>query len=233
MSATIQIQFSLRTAFRYTLDRLIRTPKNWLALVILLLIPVAGWILLAGYLIRVLRGEDAELHAGKELFLSGINAWGIILAYLCIPIVLLLVFKDVHTVAALIPHYLSMTPGELFAAFPQFFREYIFYLALGAVFALRMTLGLIQYARTGEFLYAFVLNDMYEAVERMGGWIVYALVWLGVAVPLTVIPIVLLKIPVVGWIVLPVLAPFLLVVSAKFLTDLLPEPDMEDTSAPE
>ena len=46
-----------------------------------------------------------------------------------------------------------------------------------------MTLGLIQYARMGEFLYAFVLNDMYEAVERMGGWIAYALVWLGVAVP--------------------------------------------------
>ena len=46
-----------------------------------------------------------------------------------------------------------------------------------------MILDLIQYARTGEFLYAFVLNDRYEAVERMGGWIAYAFVWLGVAVP--------------------------------------------------
>ena len=96
-----------------------------------------------------------------------------------------------------------------------------------------MTLGLIQYARTGEFLYAFVLNEMYEAVEQMGGWIVYALVWLCVAIPLLVITFGLLKIHIAGWIVLLILMPFLLVVAGKFLTTLLPAQDAGTPSSPE
>ncbi|MDE2522982.1 MAG: DUF4013 domain-containing protein [Methanocorpusculum sp.] len=231
MSATIKTP--LFTALRYAKDQLIRTPGTWIALLVFLLIPVLGWIFLAGYLIRVLRGGEAKLNAWKDLFVSGISAWGIILAYMCIPIVILFLFRDVHTVAALIQNFFVMTPGEVLAALPEFLGTYVFYLCLAAVFALRMTLGLIQYARTGEFLYAFVLNEMYEAVEQMGGWIVYALVWLCVAIPLLVITFGLLKIPIAGWIVLLILMPFLLVVAGKFLTTLLPAQDTSTPSSPE
>lgn len=159
-------------------------------------------IFLTGVTIRVYRGGQLKLGSWGSMFLDGLLATIICIIYM-IPYVV------ISTALAFGPAYnLAYTGVTLIVE--------IVVLILTMMF---LTFALIRFAREQRFGAAFNLKAILTVISTVG-WLRYLGNTIVISIVLCTISLILLLIPVVGWVLLPVIFPFFYIWEAKFFATL-------------
>jgi hypothetical protein len=215
----IGIGENLGNSFGYAKDTLVGHYGRWILLIVFGLIPIIGWLFLSGYIVRVLRGGEAQIDKLGRMFIDGILAWIIGVIYMIIPILALLFFGGAALVTLVLEHMTTLNSADVATAFFGIGVGLILVIILAIVFGVLGTLGVIRFAKTGSFGAAFKAGDIFEVAGKIG-WGHYIISWLVIVIIISVIGFILGLIPVINWILLLILAPLFGIWEARFYANL-------------
>ena len=212
----------LGDSLEYTKEGLMGKWVKWLILIIVSIIPIVNFIIY-GYMMEIFRGARAapDLLDYGRLFIDGLKLFVVNLVY-SIPLIIVyaLLFGASFMLMA------SGSDAASAAGFGTMMVGFLIVMVLAIVIALFEVIGAIRLARTDSFGEAFNFSAILAHIGRIGwGPYIVALVVLIVAV--VVITVVLSIIPILGWLLLLVLAPAFYIFSARYLTllyDSVPAP---------
>ncbi len=210
----------LKDSYEYTKDALWGNWGRWL----ILLISTIVFPLIYGYTVRIMRGTKPAPEADNlvSMFIEGIVLFVIYLVY-AIPIYLIaFVSLALYFIPATVTSGPAMTGDPVGSAGLPFGAVVAVILAvvivlLAIAIGLMANFGGIRYARTGRFGEAFNLRAITQHIGQVG-WLSYfaALIILGIV--LLIVEFVLLLIPLIGWLLLFLLAPAFVVFSYRYIT---------------
>ena len=190
---SIGIGDNLGKYFGFAKDSLVGKWLNWLLLIIVTVIPIVNFIGIGTYL-KIFRGQEPKVEGIGKSFIDGLLAFIIAFIYMLIP----------GIVGALLGFLGAV--GSIIAA------------VVGFLFLLLLIPALIAFAK-GGFGAAFAFGDHFAKIGKIG-WVQYILAILVIAVIAAVIGLVCGIIPVIGWILGLVAAPFIAILSAKYCANL-------------
>ncbi len=189
---------------------------DWIILIILCIIPIIGWILLMGFAVRVYRGGEAKLGEWVKMLIDGILMWIIGIVYGIVPMIVLFIFGG----AALMNPMAMMDPNAAAAAVTGVsIIGLIITLIVSIIFGIMATMAIVRFAKEEKLGAAFQFGEIFKIVGKIG-WIHYILSWIVLMIVLGVIMGILLIIPIIGWILLLILAPLFLIWEARFFGQL-------------
>jgi len=106
--------------------------------------------------------------------------------------------------------YLGLLFGTLGVSF-------LVFLILALIFGLFQIIGMVRFARSGRMGSAFEFSEILEKIGSIGwGSYIISLIVLGIVI--LIIEIILSVIPVIGWLLSLILAPYLSIMAARFYT---------------
>jgi len=206
---SIGIGANLTSSFGYAKDKLVGSIVNWILLIILTIIPIINFIAMGTYL-KVYRGEDPKVeHIGKS-FIDGLLAFIIAFLYMLIPTIIVGIIGG----------------GTLFGAIASGSPEAVAGVGAGVMalaiilyllFALVMTPAIVNFARKG-FGAAFHFGEIFGMISK-AGWLKYIISIILLAIIFGIIGL-LGMIPFIGWLIMLIIYPFLIVWAAKFYANL-------------
>lgn len=210
----------LKDSYEYTKDALWGHWGRWL----ILLISTIVFPLIYGYTVRIMRGTKPAPETDNlvSMFIEGIVLLVVYIVY-AIPIYLIaFISLALYFIPASVTSGPAMTgdpvgsAGLPFGALVAVILMIVIVL-LAIAISLMANFGGIRYARTGRFGEAFNLRAITRHIGEIG-WLSYfvALVILGIVV--AVIEFVLLLIPILGILLLFILAPAFVVFSYRYIT---------------
>lgn len=215
----IGIGENLGNSFGYAKDRLIGHWVDWILLIIFLIIPIIGWLLFGGFIVRVLRGGEAQINKWGSLFVEGLLAWIIGVIYMIIPILVLVFLGGAAIMTAATGMVANPDPTAFMTAILGIGIGLILFIILAIIFGILGTLAIIRFAKTESFSAAFNFGDIFEVAGKIG-WIHYIISWIVIMIIISVITFILGLIPFIGWILLFILAPLFSIWEARFYANL-------------
>lgn len=218
---SIGIGDNLTQSFEFSKEKLGGNIGTWLILSILNLIPIVDWIVYGTY-VKILRGEEPDLNNMGKSFVDGLLALIIGLIYMIIPILLIIVLS----IGTFSIGSMTATPGPetlhsmmlAGAGLALNIGLVILCLIVAFLFALIAKPAVVNFARNG-FGAAFKFGEIFSMISK-AGWLKYILSLLVFWIIFGVIIFVCVIIPVLGWILLIFILPFLYFWGAKYLANL-------------
>lgn len=212
---SIGITENIGKSFDFAKTRLVGNWVDWIILIILCIIPIIGWILLMGFAVRVYRGGEAKLGEWVKMLIDGILMWIIGIVYGIVPMIVLFIFGG----AALMNPMAMMDPNAAAAVTGVSIIGLIITLIVSIIFGIMATMAIVRFAKEEKLGAAFQFGEIFKIVGKIG-WIHYILSWIVLMIVLGVIMGILLIIPIIGWILLLILAPLFLIWEARFFGQL-------------
>jgi hypothetical protein len=197
-------------SFEYTKEAVVGKWMQWLMLVIATII---FGIPLAGYSLKVLRGEKPapEVTDWGTLFIDGIK-------YLIISIIWMIPAMIVMFFAVGVSAFGAMSgdPTAAMAAVGGMMVGLLIFFIVLVITLLFEIIGVIRFARTGSIGEAFNFSAILETIGKIGwgSYIIALIVLMIVGVVFGIIVTIVMMIPILGWIIyLCLIAPWTLFVS--------------------
>lgn len=206
---SIGIGENLTGSFGYAKDKLVGSIGNWIILMILTIIPIVNFIAMGTYL-KVYRGEDPKVENIGKSFVDGLLIFIITFLYMLIPTVIVGIIGGGSLFAAAA----SGSPAALFGVGAGILALAII---LYLLFALFMIPAIVNFARNG-FGAAFHFGEIFGMIGK-AGWLKYILSIIVLGIIFGIIGL-LFAIPFIGWIIMIILMPFLIVWGSKFWANL-------------
>ncbi len=219
----LELEKNLTGSFGYAKDKLVGSIGNWIILMILTIIPIVNFIAMGTYL-KVYRGEDPKVENIGKSFVDGLLIFIITFLYMLIPTVILLILGGGSIFAAGLTGSQAAIAGVGIGVLVLCIILYILFgliilcIIVAFFFALFAKPAVVNFARNG-FSAAFRLREIFGMISK-AGWLKYIvsliLFWLifGAIIHLC------LMIPIVGWILLIFILPFLYCWGSKYLANL-------------
>ncbi|RBQ25382.1 MAG: hypothetical protein ALMCE001_03800 [Methanocorpusculum sp. MCE] len=224
---SIAIGDNLTQSFEFAKEKLGGNIGTWLILSILNIVPIVNWIVYGAY-VNVLRGGAPDLdNMGKSL-VEGLLALIIGIIYMIIPIILTIFISvgmftissvttvtPMSTMSSMSPVVPVVTTG---AGFALMFGLIILCIIVAFFFALFAKPAVVNFARNG-FSAAFRLGEIFGMISK-AGWLKYIVSLILFWLIFGAITLLCLMIPIVGWILLIFILPFLYCWGSKYLANL-------------
>lgn len=203
-------------SFRYAAEGLVGKWGKWITLIIGSII----FPLIMGYSLRVMKGITPAPEADNlgEMFIDGIKVFIINIVYMIIPCIIGLVLFVLSggfgalTMAGMditnLNAYLGLLMGTLGVSLLVFF-------IFAFIFGIFEIIGIIRFARTGNMGSAFEFNEILSQISSIG-WGSYIIALIAFGIVILIIEIILGVIPVIGWLLSLILAPYFSIVAARF-----------------
>lgn len=200
-------------SFEYAKEAVVGKWTQWLMLVIATII--LG-IPLAGYSLKVLRGEKPapEVTDWGTLFIDGIK-YLIISIILMIPAMIVMFF----TVGVAALGTMTSDPTAAMTAIGGMMAGLLVFFIVLVITLLFEIIGVIRFARTGSMGEAFNFGAILETIGKIGwgSYIIALIVLMIVGVVFGIIVSIIMMIPILGWIIyLCLIAPWTLFISRYF-----------------
>ena len=215
---SIGIVENIGKSYDFAKNRLVGNWVDWIILIIFCIIPIIGWLLLSGFIIRVYRGDDAKLGEYVKMLIDGILAAIISIVYSIVPKIVLFIFGG----AAIMNPMILMDPNAAAAAVSGIsIVGLIISLIVAIIFGILCSMALVRFAKEGSLGAAFQLGEIFKIIGKIG-WIHYILSVIVLGIVFAVIGFIcgLLMIILIGFILLLILLPFLSIWQARFLANL-------------
>ncbi|ABN07116.1 hypothetical protein Mlab_0946 [Methanocorpusculum labreanum Z] len=206
---SIGIGENLSGSFGYAKDKLFGSIGNWILLIILTIIPIVNFIAMGTYL-KVYRGEDPKVENIGKSFVDGLLILIIVFLYMLIPTIVLLILGGGAIFAAGLGGPQALMAGLGIGVL-------ILCIILYILFGLIMTPAIVSFAR-GGFGDAFKFGQLFAMIGK-AGWLKYILSIIILGIIFGIIGL-LGAIPFVGWIIMIIIYPFLIVWGSKFWANL-------------
>jgi hypothetical protein len=220
---SIGIGENLTASFGFAKDKLGGNIGTWLILSILNLIPIVNFIVY-GTFIKIFRGDEPDLNNMGKSFVDGLLALIIGLIYMIIPIILTIVVSlgmftvgsvTVTSASQASPVVPAITAG---AGFAVMFGLIILCIIVSFLFALLAKPAVVNFARNG-FGAAFHFGEIFRMISK-AGWLKYILSLILFWIIFGAIIFICVLIPILGWILLIFIMPFLYFWGSKYLANL-------------
>ncbi|MDO9522465.1 MAG: DUF4013 domain-containing protein [Methanocorpusculum sp.] len=224
---SIEIGENLTASFGFAKEKLGGNIGTWLILSILNLIPIVNWIVY-GTFVKILRGDEPNLDNMGKSFVDGLLALIIGIIYMIIPIILTIVISvgmftissvttvtPMSTMSAMSPVVPVVTTGVGFALM---FGLILLCIIVTFLFALFAKPAVVNFARNG-FGAAFHFGEIFRMISK-AGWLKYILSLILFWIIFGAIILICLMIPILGWVILIFIMPFLYFWGAKYLANL-------------
>ncbi len=207
---------NISQSFGYATEGLVGKWAKWLVLIIGSII----FPLIMGYSLRVMKGITPAPEADEfgGMFIDGIKMFIISIAYMIVPCIigfvvfvlsggfgaLTMMGMDVNNPYA----YLGILLGTLGLSF-------LVFLIFAFIFGLFEIIGIVRFARSGQMGSAFEFSEIMAQIGSIG-WGTYIISLIVLGVIMCVIYMILGIIPVIGWLLTLIIAPYLTIVSSRY-----------------
>ncbi|PWR74301.1 DUF4013 domain-containing protein [Methanospirillum lacunae] len=219
----MRISDALSESWGFAQEALFGKWVRWIMLVISSII----FPIMYGYTVRVMRGNQPvyEEESFFGLFIDGVKLCIINIVYMIIP--MLVLFATIgYALFGIIISGKEITINSVLPILGGFITGILIFIFLAIIFGMVGIIGSVRFARTGSMGEAFAIGEIVSTIGRIG-WIHYIVSLLALMVVVfilmtvvTIIELMLIIIPVVGWIVGWVLSmflgPFISLMSSRF-----------------
>jgi Protein of unknown function (DUF4013) len=197
-------------AFAYAKDGLW---EKWFTWFLLLVATILLALPLMGYMLKILRGEKPapEVQDGGTLFVDGIKYVIIAIIY-AIPLFIIMAI-------AMAPLLMDAVSGNVTAAMASvgtFLVGMLVFVIVAIIIALVEFIGLIRFARTGSMGEAFNFDAIFATIGKIG-WVNYIIALIVLFILLGIVEFICTIIPYVGFVLLFIILPFLVLFEARYL----------------
>ncbi len=190
---SIGIGDNLGKSFGFAKESLIGKWLNWLLLIIVTIIPIVNFIGFGTYL-KIFRGQKPEVEDIGKSFIDGLLVFVIAFIYMLIPVIIGAILGFLGIIGSII---------TTLAAF---------------LFTLLLIPAIIGFAKDG-FGAAFAFGSHFAKIGKIG-WVQYILAVLVICLIAAVVGFVCSVVPIIGWLVGIIIAPFLAIMAAKYCANL-------------
>jgi len=199
---------NITSSFEFAKDGLVGYWTRWIILLVVSCIPILNFIS-SGYLVKIYRGGDTapELEGYAEMLIDGIKLAIIGFLYVLIPIMLMAV--GVFFLEA------GVETGELGTGIMVVLVGFV----LALIFGLLALIGCIRFAKEGALGEGFNFGAILETIGEIG-WGHYILSYILFIIVVGIVVGILSLIPFIGWLLLLIIMPFILLWQGKFLENL-------------
>lgn len=206
----------LSDSFGYANEGLIGKWMRWIVLIISSII----FPLIAGYSLRVMKGTTPAPEPTNYvgMFIDGIKMIIIEIVYMIIPIIIGAVifflsggFGSIAMLGMNVDNpgaYIGMLLGSLGVSM-------IVFTIIAFIFSLFALIGMVRFARTGRMGEAFAFGEITNTIGKIG-WVQYIIALIVLFIVLTVIYGVLSLIPVIGWLISLIIAPYITIMISRY-----------------
>jgi len=206
---------NLGESFAYAKEALFGKWIRWILLTIISAIPIVNFIM-NGYMIRVMRGVKPapELEDYVQLFIDGLlyTIIGFIWMIPAFIVGMLLIGGSVFALASV--------PGTANAAgLAGIGMGFFITVIIAIICGLFAAIGIVRFARTEKAGEAFAFGEIRDTIGKIG-WASYIIALIVLGIVIFTLTFILLAIPFIGWILLFAAAPFLNILSARFISNL-------------
>ncbi len=197
-------------SFEYAKEAVVGKWNKW---VMLIIATILLGLPLAGYSMKILRGEKPapEVEDWGTLFIDGIKYVIVALIY-AIPLIIVWIVVIGASAAAI----MSGDSTAMMAAFGAMAIGLLVMLVLGVIIGVFEIIGIVRFARTGSIGEAFNFNAILATIGKLG-WVPYIIaivVLVIVAIIFGIIVSIIQMIPILGFIVyLCLIAPWTIFIS--------------------
>jgi hypothetical protein len=200
----------LNDSFEYAKDAVWGKWARWILLIIASII----FPLIMGYELEVYRGKKPapEPTNWGKLFIDGIKLLIVQIIYAIPVIIVALILIGGGALLAM-----SGSPGAMLAGWSTIAVGILITLIVAFVIGLIEMMGVIRFARTGRMGEAFNFNAILDRIGKIG-WGSYIIALIVVCIVAGVIGFVLSAIPVIGWLLLIIVIPALVIFVARYVT---------------
>jgi len=206
---------NLGESFEYAKEALVGKWVRWILLIIIGIIPIVNFILY-GYTIRVLRGikPAPELEDYVQLFVDG-------LLYMIISIIWMIsaIIIAIITIGGSIGLLMVNDPAAAAAAIAGMGIGILITIIVAILCGLFATIGIVRFARMEKFGEAFAFSAIMEKIGEIG-WVNYIIALIVIGIVISIIYFILLLIPIIGWLLMFIAMPFLVILSSRFICNL-------------
>lgn len=211
---------NISEAFRYASEALFGKWMRWVILIISSII----FPLIIGYTLRVMKGLDPAPEPDDYLgmFIDGIKLIVINIAYMIIPIIIgFIIFFLSGGFGALTMMSMDVSNPMAYAGLfmGSIGISMLVFMLFAFIFGLFQIIGMVRFARSGSMGDAFGFSEILEIIGSIG-WVSYILALIVLGIALFIIYFVLSLIPVIGWLLTLILAPYLSIVGARYYSTL-------------
>ncbi len=215
----IGIGDNLSKSFAYAKGRLVGNWLDWIILIILCIIPIIGWLLFAGFIIRVFRGGDAKLGEWVKMLVDGILAAIIGIIYMIIPIIVAFIFGGAAILTTMNPMDPMASMNAVTAGVG--IVGIIVTVIVAIIFGFMATMALVRFAKEGSLGAAFQFGEIFKLIGKIG-WIHYILSWIVLGIVMFVIYFIfaLLAVVLIGFLLMFIFGPYLEIVCARYYAQL-------------
>ena len=206
---------NLGESFEYAKEALVGKWVRWILLIIIGIIPIVNFILY-GYTIRVFRGikPAPELEDYVQLFVDG-------LLYMIISIIWMIpaIIVAVILVGGSVGLAIASDPAAMGAAIAGMGIGLLVTFIVAILCGLFATIGIVRFARMEKFGEAFAFGAIKDKIGEIG-WANYIISLIVIGIVVSIIYFVLVLIPVIGWLLMFIAMPFLVILSSRFICNL-------------
>jgi len=177
-----------------------------------------------GYSLRVMKGTTPAPEPGEYLgmFIDGIKMIIIEIVYMIIPFIigigvfflsggfgsLTMYGMNVNSPAAYIGMLIATGGISL-----------LLFMFVAFIFSLFGIIGMVRFARTGKMGEAFAFGEISSTIGKIG-WIQYIIALLLIFIVVFIIYAIIAFIPVIGWLINIVIAPYIAILFARYYSNL-------------
>lgn len=217
-------------SFEYAKEGLVGKWAKWILLIISCII----FPLIMGYVMRIYRGvqPSPELNEWGDMFIDGIKLFVVAIIY-AIPIIIV-EFAVIGSAGIAFLTALSnpmADPNAVMALIGAVLFGVIILVLVAIIIELIAIIGMVRFARTNSFGQAFNFGAIFATIGRIG-IASYILALIVLAIIVGIIEVICWLIPYVGFVILFILLPFIVLFSARYIT-LVYESAGEEASPPE
>ena len=206
---------NLGESFEYAKEALVGKWVRWILLIIISIIPIVNFIMY-GYTIRVLRGTKPapELEDYVQLFIDG-------LLYVVISVIWMIpaIIVAIILIGGSLGVAMATDPAAAGAAIAGMGLGLLITVIVAILCGLFATIGIVRFARMEKFGEAFAFGEIKDKIGAIG-WANYIIALIVMGIVVGVIYFVLTMIPIIGWLLMFILAPFLAIFSSRFICNL-------------
>jgi Protein of unknown function (DUF4013) len=181
---------------------------------ILLIISCIIFPLILGYILRIFKGANPspEPENWGGMFIDGIKLFIVGLIY-AIPIIIL----EVIALGAIIGGAVNSDPTAMVAALAGAGLVFFVLVVVAIIIGLITATAYVRFARMDSFGEAFNFSAIFAHIGKIG-WVTYIIALIIVGIILGIVEVVCMIIPYIGILILLIIAPFLILFYARYLT---------------
>ena len=205
-------------SFEYAKDGLVGKWSKWILLIISCII----FPLIMGYMMRIYRGETPapEPDNWGEMFIDGIKLFIVGLIY-AIPAFIIGFVLFLSTMLALFAAMAAppVNPNAVMGLIGANIFVYLIFFLVVIIIGLISATAVVRFARTNRFGEAFNFGAIFDHITKIG-LVPYIIALIVMGIVIGVVELICELIPYVGFILLLIISPFLVLFHARYLCKL-------------